>query len=338
MAIPAIGAGAAYLTNAGGTRDNVNSAVGSFFGKNAPKPPDYQGAANAQSQGSQVNMSGPNSSQTWTTGPDGRPVLSSALNGDLAGANTALQGQIAGAAGQPLPDGSAARQQAIDASYGAATSRLDPRFAQMENALRTQLSNQGLDPNSEAAKNATQRFGQERNDAYGQAMNSAILQGNEAGNAIFNQGMQSRQMPYQLLNALSGVGGQQFGASAAGYQGPQSLAAAMGQGNYDLQRWMTEQQRNADLIKGGTGLVKGGIEGGMAALPYLASDARLKMNIIRHSAEAIPGVPIATWEWNGRPGEFFVGVIAQDLQRVAPQYVHEAPDGTLMVDYSFLEA
>ena len=34
-----------------------------------------------------------------------------------------------------MPDGSAARQQAIDASYGAATSRLDPQFAQREDML-----------------------------------------------------------------------------------------------------------------------------------------------------------------------------------------------------------
>ena len=167
------------------------AAVGSHMSnKNAPPPPDFQGAAKEQSQGSQVNMAGPNSSQQWTTGPDGQPMLTSALAGPLAGANAGLQGQAAANVGA-MPSGMEARQQAIDASYGQATSRLDPQWRQREEMARTQLLNQGLDPSSEAGQNAMRDLNFARNDAYGGAMNSAILQGNDAGNAIFNQGMQS---------------------------------------------------------------------------------------------------------------------------------------------------
>jgi len=50
------------------------------------------------------------------------------------------------------------------------------------------------------------------------------------------------------------------------------------------------------------------------------SDARLKDNIVRLNGEYLPGVPLATWTWkhNGEPG---FGVIAQDLEQVAPERV-----------------
>jgi hypothetical protein len=75
--------------------------------------------------------------------------------------------------------------------------------------------------------------------------------------------------------------------------------------------------------------------GSTAAMAF--SDERLKMNIHRLKLEAIPGVPFARWEWRDRPGEYGFGVIAQDLQKVAPEYVHEDRNGYLKVDYTFLE-
>lgn len=65
------------------------------------------------------------------------------------------------------------------------------------------------------------------------------------------------------------------------------------------------------------------------------SDARLKQNIERLSVEAIPGVPLATWEWKHQPGTRHVGVIAQDLAKVAPELVGTR-DGFLTVDYAGL--
>lgn len=55
--------------------------------------------------------------------------------------------------------------------YGA--SRLDPRFAREEEALRTRLANQGLTPGSAAWNAEMERLGQNKNDAY----NSLMLSG-----------------------------------------------------------------------------------------------------------------------------------------------------------------
>jgi hypothetical protein len=60
---------------------------------------------------------------------------------------------------------------------------------------------------------------------------------------------------------------------------------------------------------------------GMGGLPMFMSDARMKKDIVRLSTEYMPGVPLATWTWpTGEPG---FGVIAQDLELVAPERVAE---------------
>ena len=60
---------------------------------------------------------------------------------------------------------------------------------------------------------------------------------------------------------------------------------------------------------------------GMNGLPMFMSDARMKKDIVRLSTEYMPGVPLATWTWpTGEPG---FGVIAQDLELVAPERVVE---------------
>jgi hypothetical protein len=72
----------------------------------------------------------------------------------------------------------------------------------------------------------------------------------------------------------------------------------------------------------------------IAAIAGVASDERLKDNIRRHEEEVLPGVPLATWTWKdtGTPA---IGVIAQDLERVAPELVVER-DGYKTVPYGLL--
>ena len=78
----------------------------------------------------------------------------------------------------------------------------------------------------------------------------------------------------------------------------------------------------------------GGAEG-IAAL-FAASDERLKMNIRRSATDALPGVPWASWEYKTDPGVRCYGVIAQDLEKMAPQFVAYRADGMRMVNYAFI--
>tara|TARA_R110002096_G_scaffold36796_1_gene102509 strand:- start:872 stop:1615 length:744 start_codon:yes stop_codon:yes gene_type:complete len=76
-------------------------------------------------------------------------------------------------------DPTANRQEAEDASYGRATSRLDPRFAQQRATMETQMANRGLRAGDSAYDKAMGNFGRTENDAYEQAQMGAVGQGRE---------------------------------------------------------------------------------------------------------------------------------------------------------------
>jgi hypothetical protein len=160
-------------------------------------------AATQQTQNNRLNTSNPFASQTFN--PDGS--TSTQFAGGLGNAATGLQQQAAGLA-RPMDwsqfgtvgTGDQARQQAIDAAYGSATSRLDPQWERRQNQEHQRLANQGLDPSSEAYKNAMSDFSTARNDAYNQANFSAIGQGTAAGDSAFRNNLMSQQN--QIANAL----------------------------------------------------------------------------------------------------------------------------------------
>lgn len=144
---------------------------------------------------------------------NGLPALSSGVdlsNLNIPGIqNSFNQGQaIQGHVGPQ--DLSAAAQQAQDAAYGQATSRLDPRFSQSQQAMETKLANQGLSQNSDAYRTAQQNFDMSKNDAYSQAQQAAVAQGNTAADQLFGQSLQQGQ----------------FANSAAGQEYAQNQGAA----------------------------------------------------------------------------------------------------------------
>jgi hypothetical protein len=194
-------------------------------------------AAAKQTSANRLNTSNPFASQTFNE--DG--TTSTQFTGGLGQAATGLQNQAAGL-GQPMDwgqfgkvgTGDDARNQAITGAYNQATSRLDPQWDRRMAASQTQLLNQGLDPTSEAYKNQMQDMSFARNDAYGSAMNSAIGQGQAAGDSVFRNNLLSQQneignalrargMPMAEMQQLMGLMGQ------PGYgQDNTSLAGAMG--------------------------------------------------------------------------------------------------------------
>lgn len=151
-----------------------------------------------------------------------------------------------------LPNTEAATDQ-IDAKlYDLGSKRLDPRFSQQEDALRTRLANQGITMGSEAYNRELDRFGQERNDAYNQLM----LTGR-------NQAMGEVNMPINQITAL--LSGSQVSQPNVGMQQPQGAAttdvAGLINQNYN-QRYNNWQQKNAynqSLLGGLFGLGAAGI-------------------------------------------------------------------------------
>lgn len=349
---------AALLANAPGATaldPNAAAAQKQLQGqskKSAGSAPNYQDAAQQQAQSSQQNVSAqtlqnrpdistPFSTQTWTTGPDGRPVLSQGLSGGLGTASASLSGQAGQSLANPLDSslfgpvqtGDQARDQAITGAYNQATSRLNPQFAQQRQLLSSQLAGQGLDPNSQAYRNAMQQFGQQENDAYSSAMNNAIGQGTAAGQATFNENLaaqqqnianalRQRETPLAELGQLQGLSSQQPSFNAAGVADTtQYLPASIATGNYNLQNQEQQNQVLGDLLGGLLGA------GGTVAGAAIKSDERAKTDVHRLGIEAEPGVPFATFAYKEKPKQKYLGVIAQDVERVAPERVKRGADG-----------
>src|SRR5216684_3273727 len=181
----------------------------------------YQQAAEAQAAQSHVGMQGPVGQSGWTQGPNGQWTQSQQFTGPFQQAFQGLGSQIAGQKG--LDYGADARQGAENAAYGAATSRLDPMFAQREQGERSMLAAQGLDPGSEAAQAEMGNFNRGRNDAYSQAQRFAVGQGQQAQQQAFGQSVTAQQLPYQQLQQLMGLLGGAQGVGSA--QAPNYLAA-----------------------------------------------------------------------------------------------------------------
>jgi hypothetical protein len=149
-----------------------------------------------------------------------------------------------------------ATPQAIDAKlYELGSQRLDPRFAQGEDALRTRLANQGLTQGSAAWDAEMERFAQDKNDAY----NQLVLNGRGQALAEINN-------PINQITAL--LGNSQVQNPQVSMAQPARLPTVDQAGlinqNYNarLQNAQQQGQYNQSLLGGLFGLGAAGIGGG----------------------------------------------------------------------------
>ena len=138
--------------------------------------------------------------------------------------------------------------------------RLDPRFAQEEDKLRTRLANQGVTAGSEAWNREMSGLGQTKNDAY----NSLALQGR--GQA-FGELQAQRNQPINEIAAL--MSGSQVSNPNVQMGTPQGAAttdvAGLINANYGQkqQNYQSQMAQKQALLGGMFGLVSGGLTGGM---------------------------------------------------------------------------
>jgi hypothetical protein len=241
-------------------------------------------------------------------------------------------------------------KQGQDAYYKAATSYLDPQYAQQQESLDAKLAAQGLAPGSQAYNNAMSNFQRDKDFAYNQAQQSAITQGNQIGLSQLEAQRQNIATQAGLLGQQGSTIGQQAGLGTASLGASQSPYAGLGSlagltqfggpatssvnpadiGSYinnqylgQLGLYNARQQGNNQLTSGLIGAA------GTLGAGYLMSDARVKRDIRRIG------------EWNGTPVYSYryvfeskkrIGVLAQE----APKHAVREFGGLLMVDYRSL--
>lgn len=150
----------------------------------------------------------------------------------------------AGLAGAVSPEDVATQQANAEAAYMA---RLNPQFAQDEEALRTRLINQGIGQGSQAYQREIDAFNQMKNDARSQA----VLAGQQYGGTAQQQALQRRNQAIseydaqrnaplnEYIGMTSGVQIQNPQFSSQGYQGAQGVDYA-GLVNQNYQNQMAQ--------------------------------------------------------------------------------------------------
>lgn len=260
-----------------------------------------------------------------------------------------------------------ATQQAQDAVYKQATSRLDPQWQNNENDMNARLANQGITQGSEAWQRAQDEFGRQKTDAYNQANYSSIGAGNQLEGQLYGQALAGRQQAVGEDTTAA-----QFGNTAQAQQYAQALQNAQF-GNTARAQGLTEQTNLQELplnelnalrsqtqvqqptfssvpqaqvqptntsgnvwqgynaqVANSNNFMNGLFGLGSAAI--MASDRRLKRNLKRIGTTARDKLPLFEFSYKGIKGRF-VGVIAQHVQKVRPDAVVMHRAGFLMVDY-----
>ena len=148
----------------------------------------------------------PQYTQTVSLSPSEQNLFNMSQQGQATLGQTALNslGNVQNTYAQNFNPGNygASVQQAQNAAYGAQTQYLDPQFQQGQEALNSQLANEGLSTGDTAYNNAQLNFANQKQQAYQGAQDSAVSMGDQEQNVLFGQGLTQYNQPLNTYNAL----------------------------------------------------------------------------------------------------------------------------------------
>ncbi|MGN6535212.1 MAG: hypothetical protein ACTHKQ_05705 [Mesorhizobium sp.] len=317
-----------HETSAATTGTNVSTAIANnVMGNISEIGPD--GSTRVDATGS-YNWTDPYTGQSYTVPTYTRTTeLSDAQKaikdqGDAASLNLATLGNnLSGQLGDKLTGNFTIGNEATEARlFDLGSKRLDPQFAQQEEALRTRLLNSGIREGSAAWNSEMGRFQQGKNDAY----NSLLLQGR--GQATQEQLAEDNQRINQISALLSGGQVSQPNFMGANISPIPTTDNGSIIANYDQQKlaaWKQQQQTMGGLFGGLMGL--GGKIIGL-------SDDDAKKNKSRHG-DVDGEMGLWTFNYKGEPvgTPKHVGLMASEVEKVKPSAVKRGRDGLRRVDY-----
>lgn len=206
-------------------------------------------------------------------------------------------------------------QDAENWAYDLASQRILPQQQQQQDALRTQLVNQGIRPGT-AAWNA--EMGRMTN-ANTDQMNQLALTGRSQA---FGENLATRNQPLnEIIGLMSGSQVQAPGSTFA--QTPQVGVGGVDYTGLVNQKYQSEVQNSQNMM--------GGLFGLGSSLIGLFSDERLKTDIKRVGM-LDNGLPVYSYRYKAG-GPVQIGVMAQDVAEVIPDAVIMDPSGFMRVNY-----
>jgi len=272
----------------------------------------------------------PNNPNQWqavqTLSPQEQALYNLSTNAQQLYGNTALN--MFGTAAQSLrtpinTDYSSVRDQYIQSQLGL----INPQLQQQQQALQSQLQNQGVAQGSDAWNNAMRSFTQLQSQTYAQILANAQT---GVGQAIQQQ-IALRDQPLNEASALlsgSQVQGPSFtNVPQTSVQPTSVLDAYQMQQNALWNQYNAQMQQYSGMLGGLGGLAgslgSAGILGYMLAPP---SDRNIKTDEKEVGKLMLPQgeLPIKTFRFKGDPVRR-MGFVAQDVEKVAPEAVFTHP-------------
>lgn len=275
-----------------------------------------------QDQWTQTTTLSPEQQRLYNLTTQGQTTYGETANALLSG----VQGQLS----QPVnTDWVAERERALATQRA----RLDPVYAQQEEALRQRLRNSGLSEGSEGWNREFRNFNQARNDAL---IAADLRAGDTVGQGI-QQTAALRAMPLNEASVLLSGGQVQTPQLNQSPQVGVAPTDAMGAYNQQYQGQLAAfnaQNQRASADMGGLFGLAGTL--GSAALKYgpglfALSDARAKKDIVE-IGKAHNGLPLYAFRYKGSETPQ-IGLMAQDVERVRPDAVAMTESGLKAVDY-----
>lgn len=282
---------------------------------------DYQQSGNTRYRDSFGNwVEVPRFTQTTTFTPEQQAIFDSSQQAQTNLANIASEqsDRVGDALSDPF---SFNNQDAANWAYDLGAERLDPRFQQQDEALRTRLTNQGIREGSAAWNNAMTREGESRNDAYNQLM----LQGR--GQA-FGEALATRNQPLNELTALLS-GSQVSNPASMSGAAPQTQVGGVDYAGMVQDNYQSRLQGHNAMLGGLFGLAGAGA--GMFN-PISLSDERAKENIER-VGETDGGLPLYRYNYKGESEPRF-GPMAQEVDKMQPEASGPSMFGLRTVNYA----
>lgn len=242
---------------------------------------------------------------------------SDAASLNLATLGNNLSGQLGDKLTGNFTIGNEATEQRL---YDLGSKRLDPQFAQQEEALRTRLMNSGVREGSAAWNSEMNRFQQGKNDAY----NQLLLTGR--GQATQEQLTEDNQRINQISALLSGGQVSQpnfMGANITPIQGTDNASIIANYDQSKLNAWKAGQPNLGGLFSG--------IGQGIGS--WIASDERIKKDIKKRGE--IDGMGLYEYRYKGASegSPKHLGLMAQEVVKKKPGAVARMPSGIMAVNY-----
>jgi hypothetical protein len=179
------------------------------------------------------------------------------------------------------------------------------------------------------------------------AMTGSRLQSEGEGmNRLYNAAALGRGLPGQTLGAYGGAVGAGSAAQQTAMAPGTQYMAGMGQGASTIGSGLQMQNQGLTSILGNQANLYGQKMGAQAEMLgtavgigtgiALKSDRRLKENIELVGRDERTMLPLYEFEYKGGDGRRFLGVMADDVEKVFPQAVIEMSNGYKAVDYDLL--